>query len=63
MNVRKRFVAYIMCYVMALSLIPVSGCGADADNTGTDTCEHNYKISKYILASKPVDNSSDLSIP
>ena len=48
MNVRKRFVAYIMCYVMALSLIPVSVFGADADNTGTDTCEHNYTISKYI---------------
>lgn len=58
MNVKKRFVAYIMCYVMALSLIPVSVFGADeTGTTGDETCEHNYVTSKYVWGYQDSSNA------
>ncbi len=48
MNIRKRFIAYIMCYVLALSMIPAPVSGADGDGAGTETCEHEYKVLKYV---------------
>ena len=48
MNIRKRFIAYIMCYVLALSMIPAPVSGADGDGVGTETCEHEYKVLKYV---------------
>lgn len=34
MNVRKRIIAYAMCYVMALAMLPVSVVGADVGAGG-----------------------------
>ena len=47
MNIRKRFIAYIMCYVLALSMIPAPVSGADGDGAGTETCEHNYQFTEF----------------
>ena len=32
MSVRKRLIAYVMCYVMAFAALPVSVAGAEGDS-------------------------------
>ncbi len=62
MNIRKRFIAYIMCYVLALSMIPAPVSGADGDGAGTETCEHKYEVSKYVWGYETEDVWKDLLV-